>query len=118
MNYDIDQMHFLVLHIGKACCRANWNYKDIRSPFTRIYYVTRGHAQLALPGRVQDLRCARRFAVQLCLFTVRYTLFSPSLRAQSATSRRARCPSPLPRNFSERYSLERNSFSSSGFKAQ
>lgn len=56
MNYDIDQMHFLVLHIGKACCRANWNYKDIRSPFTRIYYVTRGHAQLALPGRVQDLR--------------------------------------------------------------
>lgn len=34
MNNDIDQMHFLVLHIGEACCRENWNYKTsvARSP--------------------------------------------------------------------------------------
>lgn len=56
MNDDIDQMHFLVLHIGEACCQEDWNYKNIRSPFTRIYYVTKGHAQIELPDRLQDLR--------------------------------------------------------------
>lgn len=56
MNYDIDQMLFLVLHIGEAHCRANWNYKNICSPFTRMYYVTEGHAQILLPNKTQDLR--------------------------------------------------------------
>ena len=48
-------MHFLVLHIGEACCRENWNYKNICSPFTRIYYVTKGYAQIELPDKKQDL---------------------------------------------------------------
>lgn len=56
MNQDIDQMHFLVLHIGEAYCRDDWNYKNICSPFTRIYYVTKGHARVELPDKVQDLR--------------------------------------------------------------
>ena len=56
MNYDIDQLHFLVLHIGEARCLASWNYKDICSPFTRIYYVTKGHARIELPTAVQNLR--------------------------------------------------------------
>lgn len=55
MNNDINQMHFLVLHIGEACCRENWNYKNICSPFTRIYYVTKGYAQIELPDKKQDL---------------------------------------------------------------
>ena len=56
MNNNIDQMNYLVLHIGEACCRDNWNYKNICSPFTRIYYVTKGHAQIQLPEKKQDLR--------------------------------------------------------------
>lgn len=56
MNSDIDQMHYLVLHIGEAHCRANWNFKDISSPFTRMYYVTEGHARIILPDKTQDLR--------------------------------------------------------------
>ena len=56
MNYDIDQMLFLVLHIGEAHCQANWNYKNICSPFTRMYYVTEGYAQILLPDKTQDLR--------------------------------------------------------------
>ncbi len=55
MNNDIDQMHFLVLHIGEAYCLNNWNYKNICSPFTRMYYVTEGHAQIVLPDKTQDL---------------------------------------------------------------
>ena len=56
MNNDIDQMLYLVLHIGEAYCQADWNYKDICSPFTRMYYVTEGHAQIILPDKTQDLR--------------------------------------------------------------
>lgn len=56
MNHDIDQMHFLVLHIGEARCMGNWNYKNVCSPFTRIYYVTKGHAQIAYPDQIQELR--------------------------------------------------------------
>lgn len=55
MNSDIDQIHFLVVHIGKADCFGDWNYKNISSPFTRIYYVTEGHAQLEFQDRIQDL---------------------------------------------------------------
>ena len=56
MNNDIDHMLYLVLHIGEAYCQADWNYKDICSPFTRMYYVTEGHAQIILPDKTQDLR--------------------------------------------------------------
>ena len=56
MNYDIDQMHIIVLHIGEAFCQSNWNYKNICSPFTRIYYVTKGHAQIELPNKTQNLQ--------------------------------------------------------------
>lgn len=55
MNCDIDQMHFLVLHLGEAYCVKDWNYKNVCSPFTRIYYVMKGHAQIKLPDKVQDL---------------------------------------------------------------
>lgn len=56
MNNDIDHMLFLVLHIGEAHCGTDWNYKNICSPFTRMYYVTGGHAQIVLPDKRQDLR--------------------------------------------------------------
>ncbi len=56
MNNDIDQMHFLVLHIGEARCKSNWNYKQVCSPFTRIYYVPHGHAQIEISGKTMDLR--------------------------------------------------------------
>lgn len=48
-------MHFLVLHIGEICCKGNWNYKNICSPFTRIYYIVEGEAQIKFQDRTQDL---------------------------------------------------------------
>ena len=56
MNTSIDQMHYLVLQIGEAHCQGDWNYRQVCSPFTRIYYVTQGQAQVELPDRVQELR--------------------------------------------------------------
>lgn len=55
MNNNIDEMHFLVLHVGEAHCMKDWNYKNVCSPFTRIYYVTKGHAQIKLPDKNQDI---------------------------------------------------------------
>lgn len=56
MNSGIDSMHYIVLHMGKALCHTEWNYKKVCSPFTRIYYITKGHARIYLPDGVQELR--------------------------------------------------------------
>lgn len=55
MKYDIDQMHYLVLHIGEATCAGNWNYKNVCSPFTRIYYILDGTAQIMLADEILQL---------------------------------------------------------------
>ena len=37
-----------MLNVGFASHNADWNYSDINSPFTRIYYVTEGTASVTL----------------------------------------------------------------------
>ena len=39
-------MSFLMLNVGIARLNGNWNWKNVSSPFTRIYYVTEGSARL------------------------------------------------------------------------
>lgn len=64
MNTSIDQMHFLVLHIGKTLQHGNWNYKHICSPFTRIYYILSGHAQIEFGnGFIQDLKPGHMYII-------------------------------------------------------
>ena len=46
MNLQVEQMHPLVLNVGLAVHNADWNWKNVNSPFTRLYYVTEGRAQL------------------------------------------------------------------------
>ena len=50
MNLQVEQMHPLVLNVGLAVHNADWNWKNVNSPFTRLYYVTEGSAQIELPG--------------------------------------------------------------------
>ncbi len=40
----------LMLNVGHATHNADWNFKDIVSPFTRIYYVTEGVASVTIEG--------------------------------------------------------------------
>ena len=40
----IDKLHLLILNVGLAIHNADWNWKNINSPFTRLYYVTEGTA--------------------------------------------------------------------------
>lgn len=52
----IDQLHLLILNVGLAIHNADWNWKNVSSPFTRLYYVTEGTARIILPEGTQELR--------------------------------------------------------------
>lgn len=45
----------LLLNVGHAVHEADWNFDDIVSPFTRIYYVTDGTAIVTLGGVARTL---------------------------------------------------------------
>ena len=55
MNLQVEQMHPLVLNVGLAVHNADWNWKNVNSPFTRLYYVTEGSAQIELPDGIYRL---------------------------------------------------------------
>ena len=52
----VDKLHPLVLNVGLAVHNADWNWKNVNSPFTRLYYITEGTAQIQLSGSVQILK--------------------------------------------------------------
>ncbi|MCI1648396.1 MAG: AraC family transcriptional regulator [Bacteroides sp.] len=51
----VDQLHLLVLNVGLAIHNADWNWKEINSPFARLYYIKEGSAQIILPTGIQNL---------------------------------------------------------------
>ena len=55
MNLQVEQMHPLVLNVGLAVHNADWNWKNVNSPITRLYYVTEGSAQIELPDGIYTL---------------------------------------------------------------
>lgn len=48
MNFSVDQLHLLTLNVGFAHHEGDWNWKNVRSPFARLYYVTEGEAQVSI----------------------------------------------------------------------
>lgn len=50
-----DNISLVLLHAGLALHNADWNWHDVRSPFARIYCVTRGTAHVSLPQAGIDL---------------------------------------------------------------
>lgn len=55
MNYPIDKLRLLTLNVGLANHYGDWNWKNVRSPFARLYYVTEGTAQIEMPSGVYTL---------------------------------------------------------------
>ena len=49
MTQSIDQLHLLILNVGLAIHNADWNWKNVSSPFTRLYYIMEGTAQIIFP---------------------------------------------------------------------
>lgn len=39
-------MNTILLHAGIAQHNGDWNWKNVRSPFARIYYVVEGNAEI------------------------------------------------------------------------
>ncbi|MBB4035848.1 AraC-like DNA-binding protein [Dysgonomonas hofstadii] len=46
----IDNLNLVLLNVGYSELNANWNWKNINSPFARIYYVTGGEARTYING--------------------------------------------------------------------
>lgn len=46
MDIRIDNFRPLLLNVGYARHNSDWNWKDVCSPFTRLYYVTEGMATI------------------------------------------------------------------------
>lgn len=47
--------NLLMLNVGHAVHESDWNFQDISSPFTRIYYVTEGTATVTIGGQARTL---------------------------------------------------------------
>lgn len=56
MQIPIESLNLLMLNVGLAQHNGDWNWKNVSSPFTRIYYVTKGQAWLHLPAGVVELK--------------------------------------------------------------
>ena len=52
----IESMNLMLLNVGLAQHNADWNWQNVSSPFTRIYYVIEGEALLHLPKESVRLR--------------------------------------------------------------
>lgn len=55
MCNSIDDLHLFTLNVGYARHNADWNWKNVRSPFARLYYVTEGEALVEINKRVYTL---------------------------------------------------------------
>ena len=56
MEFNIDTFHPFFLNIGMAQHNADWNLKNISSPFAPPYYVIEGSAKIILPDHTVSLR--------------------------------------------------------------
>lgn len=56
MRPTASQIRPLLLNVGLGIQNADWNWQDVCSPFTRVYYVTEGHAEVRLDHGSVTLR--------------------------------------------------------------
>lgn len=63
MDYSVNDLKLLVLNVGYAIHDKDWNWHDVSSPFTRLYYVTDGAAQIRMEGRTLNLLPGKMYLV-------------------------------------------------------
>lgn len=70
MQIPIESLNLLMLNVGYAQHDGDWNWQNVSSPFTRIYYVTKGKAWVHLKTEVVELQAG-------CLYIIPpYTMHS------------------------------------------
>lgn len=50
-----ENLSFILLNVGYSELNANWNWKNVHSPFARIYYVKEGRAKIKIGGKAYIL---------------------------------------------------------------
>lgn len=50
MHLPIESLNLLMLNVGYAEHDSDWNWKEVSSPFIRIFYIKKGEASLELPS--------------------------------------------------------------------
>lgn len=50
MFISLDKINLIALNVGYACHNADWNWKQVQSPYSRIYLVIEGEAWIHLPS--------------------------------------------------------------------
>ena len=63
MQIPIESINLLMLNVGKAYHNGDWNWKNINSPFTRVFYVTEGEAMLHLADQTVTLRPGHLYVI-------------------------------------------------------
>ncbi len=63
MEHFVDDLNLLVLNVGYAVHDKDWNWKDVSSPFTRLYYVTDGYARIKMDSGIYDLNPGKLYIV-------------------------------------------------------
>lgn len=63
MKIPVESLNLMTLNVGYARHYADWNWQGVSSPFTRIFFVTEGHARLHLPQGVVELRPQHAYIV-------------------------------------------------------
>lgn len=58
MDIALDKLNYLTLHVGLARHNGDWNWQNVRSPFTRIFLVTEGQANVHMNGKAYQLTLA------------------------------------------------------------
>lgn len=63
MQIPIESLNLMMLNVGLAHHDGDWNWQNVSSPFTRIYYVVEGGAVLHIGGKAVTLRPGRLYFV-------------------------------------------------------
>lgn len=63
MRNSIDDLHLFTLNVGFAKHNADWNWKNVRSPFARLYYVTEGAAQIDINGTIYPVTAGHLYFI-------------------------------------------------------
>lgn len=56
MNKEVLKRDFILLNVGCAYHDADWNWKNVQSPFARIHYVKSGEAKIIREDGVYELK--------------------------------------------------------------
>lgn len=63
MNVELERMQFIALNVGCCVHDGDWNWKGVRSPFSRLYCVTEGSARVQLPSETIELKAGHLYFI-------------------------------------------------------